>query len=159
MRKILISFLLLFFAPISFAESYPNSCPVEARGILGAVGGCSTINRSSYPAIWDKCCVLSAPSSAPSIAPAKPPQSPAPSVVQPKAPPSIKSPSPVAAPRKKPLVPLKFTTPFADLPYFSASTGVSEPAARPELKSRPTEILKEKLQQSFNRLFRFFRFR
>ncbi|MDO8520713.1 MAG: hypothetical protein Q7S52_01230 [bacterium] len=48
---------VLLFAPVvSFAATYPASCPVEAQGILGALGGCAGINESDYGAIYSKCC-------------------------------------------------------------------------------------------------------
>ena len=158
MKGLLTFFIFSFLSLSAFAAIYPTSCPSEAKAIVEVVGGCSAINRSSFPAIYDKCCAVTAPSSAPSVIPSNPPEYLAPSIIQPKtAPstgsgqaPSIKIPSPVAAPRKKP-APLKFITPFSDLPYFPTSSNVSEPVISPKIEN--------KLQSIFNGILRFFRFR
>lgn len=53
--------LLLLLSPATvLGASYPASCPVEARSIIDAVGGCSTIDSSQYSSIYAKCCSVSA---------------------------------------------------------------------------------------------------
>lgn len=59
MKLGLTLFILLLLPSFSFAASYPASCPVEARTIIDAVGGCSTIDSGQYSSIYGKCCSLS----------------------------------------------------------------------------------------------------
>ncbi len=44
----------------AIAESYPNSCPAEARSVLSAVGGCSAVDKNQYSTVYEKCCALPA---------------------------------------------------------------------------------------------------
>lgn len=53
---VLTAFLSFLFPVIAFGASYPASCPVEARAIVDAVGGCSTIDPGQYSSIYEKCC-------------------------------------------------------------------------------------------------------
>lgn len=60
--------VLVLFPAVSFAATYPASCPVEAQGILGALGGCTGINESEYGAIYSKCCsTATAPEDPPAV--------------------------------------------------------------------------------------------
>ncbi|MDP3729836.1 MAG: peptidoglycan-binding domain-containing protein [bacterium] len=69
MKKFLITFLIIFSARLSFAVSYPASCPAEGKAIVEAVGGCSAVDKSSYPSVHEKCCALAVPTTTKSITP------------------------------------------------------------------------------------------
>ena len=61
---LLTSYFLLLTPGVSFAQTYPVSCPAEAQAIVNAVGGCLAVDKDLYSAIYDNCCVVSpAPSS------------------------------------------------------------------------------------------------
>jgi len=57
--QIILSLFLFSFLPfsLSLAQSYPTTCPIEAQGVLKAVGGCSSIDCKIYSNICTKCCV------------------------------------------------------------------------------------------------------
>lgn len=155
MKPIVISFLLLFFTPfalslsngLAFAETYPNSCPSEARSILNAVGGCSAVNRSSYPSVYEKCCVKSA---SVSPAPTPPPTTPKPT--------PVKSPSPSITPSQQ-LTPIKYTEPFRNFSKPASATQTQESIEIPPSENKPIKIIREGFRKTFDRLLRFFRFR
>lgn len=52
-----MTLFLLLSMTISFAQTYPSTCPSEAIGILEAVGGCDAVDCDRFPAICEKCCV------------------------------------------------------------------------------------------------------
>ncbi len=62
MNKIKLLIALIFialFSATSFAQTYPDTCPPEAQGILNAVGGCAAVDCQKFPVICEKCCVTS----------------------------------------------------------------------------------------------------
>lgn len=67
----IITFLLLLPPALSFAASYPASCPAEAQAIVDAVGGCSAIDPNQYQSIYNKCCSVNAVPT-PQISPEEP---------------------------------------------------------------------------------------
>lgn len=68
MKKFIIAIAFLIFISPAFAASYPASCPTEARSILNAVGGCSSVKKSQYPTVYEKCCAMA--KDVPNLAPA-----------------------------------------------------------------------------------------
>ena len=56
-KFILISALvtICLFPTVSLGASYPATCPVEAQGVLTALGGCGVVDCSLYGAICSKC--------------------------------------------------------------------------------------------------------
>lgn len=136
MKKIIlhISYFLFLISNTAFAASYPASCPKEAKAIVDAVGGCSSINKNLYSAVYEKCCAIKP----------IPPATSAPVVTPPAAAP-VKIPS-VAPPKK--LKPLEYSLPFKNWSYSATSTPAPKTVPAPE-----------KPQSVFNRILRFFRFR
>lgn len=162
----LITSYYLLITGIAFAATYPSSCPAAAQAIVEAVGGCSSVNRSSFPAVYEKCCVQVAPT--PILIPT-PTLTPTPALTptSPTSPKTIPPPSKTPPPAvKKPFLPyipppkpIKYTEPFRDLPYLATSTQVTEQVSSSEFKVRLAEIIKEKLWPKLNRIFRLFRSR
>ena len=58
----LITIFYLLISNFSFAQTYPASCPDEARAIVEAVGGCAEVDNGQYSAVYDNCCAVSATS-------------------------------------------------------------------------------------------------
>lgn len=63
MKKIhlIILSLIITFPFISSAARYSSNCPAEAKSILTAIGGCSTIDKVVYSNIYTKCCMIVPP--------------------------------------------------------------------------------------------------
>ena len=131
----LITIFYLLITNFSFAQTYPASCPTEAQAIVKAVGGCSSVNKSSYPSVYEKCCALPA-----SITPKPTP---------------VKPPTPSITPAKQ-LTPIKYTEPFRDLPNLTPAQELTPSA---QLENKPLKIIREGFRRTFDRLFRFLRFR
>ena len=144
---------LMFIATVSFAATYPASCPAEAKAIVEAVGGCSVVNKSQYPSVYDKCCILpvSAPATTKSLSP-----------IPSKAPSQLTPPAPSASPLSpKSTKSPEFTEPFRDFPSLAPSTQTPEPKPTPPppQPKNPIKIIKEEFQRVFSRIFQFLRFR
>ena len=58
MRILIITLFLILSTQISFAQTYPSTCPSEAIGVLNAVGGCAAVDCNRFPAICQKCCTV-----------------------------------------------------------------------------------------------------
>lgn len=57
----LITSYYLLVTGAAFAVSYPTSCPAEAQSIVDAVGGCASVDKDAYAAVYSQCCSVPAP--------------------------------------------------------------------------------------------------
>ena len=53
-----LTMISLLLPSVVSAQTYPQTCPQEAVGVLNAVGGCSAVDCSLYPSICNKCCTV-----------------------------------------------------------------------------------------------------
>ena len=139
----LITIFYLLFTNLSFAETYPNSCPAEAQAIVKAVGGCSAVKKNQYPSVYEKCCALPAPSAGSGQAPVTPKPTP------------VKAPTPSITPSQQ-LKPIQYSEPFRDVPKLTPAQELTPSA---QLENKPLKIIREGFRRTFDRLFRFLRFR
>jgi len=54
--KLIIMLVMMLLPTLAFAQSYPDTCPQEAQGVLNAVGGCEEVDCNQFSAICEKCC-------------------------------------------------------------------------------------------------------
>ena len=59
----ILAIVSLMYPAVSFAATYPATCPVEAQAIVNSVGGCAAISCTKYAAICAKCGCSSSASS------------------------------------------------------------------------------------------------